>query len=61
MLFSDESKFVFRYGGKRMVWRRVDEHHDARCMTATVKTAQPSVMVWGALVVGGVSQLHRIE
>ncbi len=48
VIWSDESKFIFRYSGTKMVWRRVDEKHSQRCTTATVKGAQKSVMAWGA-------------
>jgi len=61
VIWSDESKFIFRYSGKRYVWRRVEERHEPRCMTATVKGAQKNVMVWGCFSWLGVGSLHRIR
>lgn len=60
VIWSDESKFVFKYAGRKFVWRRVDERHSPRCMQATVKGAQKSVMVWGCFSWNGVGSLHRV-
>lgn len=61
VIYSDESKFVFRFRGQTFTWRRPDEKHSPRCMRATVKGAQKSVMVWGCFGANGMSELHRVR
>ncbi len=61
VLWSDESKFVFRYTGQRFVWRRVDERHEPRCLAGTVKGAQRNVMVWSCFNAGATGKLRRIN
>lgn len=60
VLWSDESKFVIRYGGARRVWRRQGERYKPRNTMKTVKHDK-KVMVWGCFNANGVGHLHRIN
>ena len=57
MLFTDESKFCMTFGNKgHRVWGLPGEGNQPGCTKSSVKFSQ-SIMIWGAMAVGGVGQL----
>lgn len=62
VIFSDETK-INRFGsdGKQYVRRKVGEEYAPQCLTATVKGAGGSIMVWACFSRGGVGPIHRID
>jgi hypothetical protein len=62
VIWSDESKFnLFGSDGVRKVWRKPGEEYKPECMKKTVKHGGGSVMVWGAMALNGVGNLHFID
>ena len=60
VLFTDEKKWNIRPDGPKMVWRRQGESHDERCVKATTKYGQGSIMVWGAISATKAYPLTRV-
>ena len=59
VLWSDESPFTLRYGGKARVWRLPNERYDTKCLQGTVKHDK-KINVWGGFAANGVGCFRRI-
>jgi transposase len=60
VLWSDESKFLLRKRGSRLVRRPVEKRYDPKYTQKTVKHDK-YVMIWGCFSSDGVGKLHRIH
>jgi hypothetical protein len=60
VIWTDESPFVLRYNGRKLVWRRHNERYIPECTSGTVKH-EKKIMVWGAFCAHGVGHLNRIQ
>jgi transposase len=60
VLFSDESSFVLKWKGRKIVWRRKGERFNTKYIQGTIKHDK-KIMVWGCFSANGVGHLHRID
>ena len=60
VIWSDESPFVLRHGGRFRVWRLHNERYDLMVTKATVKHTK-KINVWGCFAAHGIGRICRVE
>ena len=60
VIWSDESPYVLRFNGRKLVWRAGNERYSIACISGTVKH-DIKIMVWGCFTAHGVGNLCLVE